>query len=115
MRLLCALAILFMGFAHQPAASREIGPLDVSAYALPDGSIPVFCISDSGDGQKDRHFVFHGCDACRIGASILLPSPADMLGRATPFAVAAALQPPDFIVHRRILSPGAPPRAPPLG
>ncbi len=49
------------------AASAQTG-IDLSAYALPDGSLPVLC---KGDAPAEEQAPTHqgkrfGCDACRI-------------------------------------------------
>ncbi len=115
-RILCALALLFVGFAHQPAAMAENTPFDITAYALPDGSLPVLCVSENDGSQKDKdkHLHSQGCEACRIGASVLLPQPADALGKALQFSSAVAARPMVETAYRRIFSPATAPRAPPF-
>jgi hypothetical protein len=115
-RMLCVLAMLFLGFAHQPVAMAADAPLDVSAYALPDGSLPILCVSDDGGSQKDKdkHLFAQGCDACRISASVLLPQPADDVGRIMRHASTSMPAPKVAMVPRRIFSPATAPRAPPL-
>lgn len=116
--MICALAILFVGFAHQPPTIAEISPFDIASYALPDGSLPILCVteSDSDGSQKDKskHSHTQGCEACRIGASTLLPQPADDFGRKIALARLTTTRLFASIPQRRVLSPGAPPRAPPI-
>jgi hypothetical protein len=118
MRIICALAILFVGFAHQPPAIAEASPFDIASYALPDGSLPILCVteSDSDGSQKDKgkHSHAQDCEACRIGASTLLPQPADDPGRKIAIARLTTTRVFASIPQRRVLSPGAPPRAPPI-
>lgn len=115
MRMLCVLAMLFVGFAHQPAAMAVDAPFDVSAYALPDGSLPILCVSDNGSqNDKDKHLFAQGCEACRISAAVLLPQPADDVGRILRHAGAAMPAPKVAEIPRRIFSPATAPRAPPL-
>lgn len=79
-RLLCVLALLFLGFAHKPP--QIIGDLTVAeaaAYLLPDGTFPQIC-DESGDvaAQKGGHGPLHTashCEACLISATSLLPPP----------------------------------------
>lgn len=113
MRILCALALLFVGFAHQPLAIAETVPLDLAAYALPDGTLPVFCLTDKDGGQTDKHVHASDCDACRISAATLLPQPADIAGRTIEFAAVASIRPVAEILPRRVFHPSAAPRAPP--
>ena len=112
-RILCAIALLFVGFAHQPATLARSAPVDLSAYALPDGTLPIFCLTDTDGSPKGGHPHAQPCDACRIGASTLLPSPADTVGRPFETAAVVAGVPPAAIEPRRILSPNASPRGPP--
>jgi hypothetical protein len=118
LRMMCALAILLVGFAHQPPTIAETSPFDIAAYALPDGSLPVLCVTDSqGDGSqqdKSKHSHAQDCEACRIGASALLPQPVDDLGRKIELARFAAMRPFATVAQRRIVRPGARPRAPPI-
>lgn len=116
-RILCALALLFVGFGHQPVAMAESNPFDIAAYALPDGTLPALCVSENDDGQKDsggKHIHAQGCEACRISASVLLPSPVDNLGERMRPAAIAPMRPFIRVAQRRILSPSTAPRAPPF-
>ncbi|MBB2754816.1 UNVERIFIED_ORG: hypothetical protein GGI57_005552 [Rhizobium aethiopicum] len=117
LRILCAAALVFIAFAHQApnAAAGRSGPAELAQYVLPDGTLPTLCVtvSDKSDqGQHDKTHS-HGCEACRIGASILLPAPADVAGAPIPFAVAVELpiRPESF--PRRLFPPNSGPRAPP--
>lgn len=115
-RLLCALALLFVGFAHQPPVIRtSSGTIDVSQYILPDGSLPVFCITDNGDGGQEpgKMHMVHGCEACQISASILIPAPADATGQALQFAAVASQNTAIEIFRRPLYPPNTGPRAPP--
>lgn len=115
-RTICAIALLLVGFAHQPPAIAMAGsaPLALSSYVLPDGTVPDICFSEDGahgDGHAPELSV---CDACIIASSILLPAPADLSGR--PLALTLAVLEPQRAetVHRRLFPPNAAPRAPPL-
>ncbi len=77
-RMTCAIALLFVGFAHQAPAFANgtfIAP-EFAEYVLPDGTLPVICIAGKVDG-KHTHNQAHAakCEACRIGSSVLLPAP----------------------------------------
>jgi hypothetical protein len=118
-RVLCTLALLFVGFGHQPIALAVATdtPLEIASYALPDGSLPVLCVTASDDGQKSDGKHAHpqqGCDACRISASTLLPSPPDLLSERLYVAASTEMRPYRRAVHRRILSLATAPRAPPI-
>ncbi len=68
MLLLLAVALGVLGFGHRVALHD---PVDLSAYAMPDGTLPELC-HDGGaadHGQKDQA----PCPACRIIAAVELP------------------------------------------
>jgi hypothetical protein len=76
MRIMCAIALLFVGFAHQAPAFANgtfIAP-EFAEYVLPDGTLPVICIAGKVEG-KHTHDKAHAakCEACRT--SVLLPAP----------------------------------------
>jgi hypothetical protein len=73
-RIVCAIAMLFLGLAHQaPAATPKGGGYGESAYRLPDGSIPTLCISiKDSDGKI---VVKSDCEVCRLAGSTILPDP----------------------------------------
>jgi hypothetical protein len=113
-RILCALAILFVGFAHQPVAIADTIPDELAFYTFPDGTQPVICISDDETtGHTDKHFHNHGCDACRIAASALLPTPADATGDPLQFASSTVLPIVVEAVPQRVIPRNTAPRAPP--
>lgn len=109
LRILCAASLLVFGFAHRLSANETSAQQAV--YALPDGSVPLNCLAS----DVDRDHSNHGgkCEACRIAASILLPTPWDG-PHPPPLREVAALRttiaPPRI---QRLLQPYAAPRAPP--
>ncbi len=68
MALLLAVALAVLGLGHRMALHD---PVDLSAYAMPDGTLPELC-HDRGTaehGAKDQP----PCPACRIIAAVELP------------------------------------------
>jgi hypothetical protein len=62
------LAMALVGFAHHGfAAAGSSAPLNLSAYALPDGSLPSICFDDAGR-RNDRTAQHSVCDACLLTA-----------------------------------------------
>jgi hypothetical protein len=116
-RILCAIALVSVGFAHQvpAAAASPSGPADYSAYALPDGSLPTLCVTVTDETGKSQHGADHnhGCEACRISATAMLPSPADLSGAPLGYAVAEATPLRAAVFHRDPFPPNTGPRAPP--
>lgn len=117
-RIICVLALLLVGFAHKPLmlANSQIPLSEIAQYVLPDGTTPVLCLpSEDGKGTHDQHAIGSGCEACRLTASVLLPTPADELGlqifreaeRFTPTRKEA--------FYRQLFSPNTSPRGPPSG
>lgn len=84
-RLLCVIALLFVGFAHRIPAALPQPDVDLTAYALPDGTLPVICHSPAGtnDGSGNAIF-FSDCEFCRLASAAILPTPHDV--RAPPCA-----------------------------
>lgn len=114
MRLVCAMALLFVGFAHQVPAIEKAGiRIDVAQYVLPDGTLPIFCITDNRDGSHKHRMLMEGCQACHINASILVPAPADLAGYAVNFARFVSLPVKPVGVFRPLFPPNTGPRAPP--
>ncbi|MCV9960494.1 hypothetical protein OIU34_01180 [Pararhizobium sp. BT-229] len=115
-RVLCALALLFLSFAHQPAGARQLTPAMTAQYMLPDGSIGDICFGS--DGVEGHNFPHEGlvpvCDYCRLTAAIDLPPPADesyLIVRVVGMAAESPDVAPVFVAHPRTLPQS---RAPPL-
>lgn len=117
-RVLCTLALLFVGFAHEPAVGqqRPIPATELAQYVLPDGTLPGLCLSSrhgkDSHGEGDRR---SGCEACRLSAAVLLPAPQHGAGepilaeadRNVAFRTEAH--------YRQLFPPNTAPRGPPSG
>lgn len=82
-RLISAVALLTVAFSHVPAVSNAADGIDVSAYAFPDGSVPVLCISGKVD-RDDPSATTNPCEYCRLSGAVVLAEPdcgADLLFR----------------------------------
>lgn len=114
LRIMCALALVFAAFAHRPVQPDFPDDFDVAAYTLPDGTIPVTCLTgpdsnSNGDAGGSR------CEFCRIASATALPEPS---GEFSPCAIEITLAfiPPIIAVPtRQIFSGNAPVRGPPAG
>ncbi|WP_430513724.1 hypothetical protein [Pannonibacter phragmitetus] len=84
LRILCAMGFLLLGFAHQPPAfALSASQLEeMEAFRLPDGSLPVLCLSRSGKNGGPHYPGPKGCEACRLSASVVLPEPVLGAGEA---------------------------------
>ncbi len=79
---LYALAMATLGFAHKPVAASGLSPVELAAYALPDGTLPDLCLTGhAGSGEKA---LADHCDACALShapglaapSQTILPAPA---------------------------------------
>ena len=113
LRILCAVGLLFVAFAHRPAVAAGPGPAEFAAYVLPDGSMADLCINDTVD-NKIKPAPGAKCEACRIAGATLLPAPADLAGTVLTIRRIALLPPMEEALPSRRERPGAPPRAPPF-
>ena len=113
-RMLCALSLLLVAFAHKPltspAAASAYDGVNIAEFILPDGTLPDLCLSDEEDGH---HSAFNHCEACRIFASVDLPSPVDVFVVNLLRPAAGLKWPRDDRFARSFLRPDASPRGPP--
>ncbi len=83
-RVVAAFALVFLSFAHKPAMAKSLSPAEIAAYQLPDGTIADICFGmdgidhDSGKSQSMAPV----CEACRLAAAALLPTPPQQSDRA---------------------------------
>ena len=115
-RVLSALALLFLSFAHQPAFARQITPATTADYMLPDGSIGDICYGlDGVDGHGSSHEGMAPiCDYCRLATAVLLPTPPGESYLVIHLVALVSAKPnfhPLFILHPRTLPQS---RAPPV-
>lgn len=105
LHLLCAVALLLVGSFHQLPARAATAPtgIDLSDYALPDGTLPVLCLSPSDDGSSSDVLHDHGCEACRLAATPELLTPEHGM-----------FQPADYALLTRPRLPEAAPAQPVL-
>ena len=116
MRILCALALMSVGFAHHPAVSNaaELPLLELAQYRLPDGSLPVMCTTEkTPDGKEHGKAYMPGCEACRISAAALLPHPPAAVCDRLECARQDMIAPESARFRRQLYPPNSGPRAPP--
>lgn len=80
LRIVCAAALLCIGFAHVPPSTGQASPstLDLAHYVLPDGTLPVLCLPGDDSGSGGDGGMGKGCAACRLSSAFALPPPQDM-------------------------------------
>lgn len=113
LRFACIMALAFVAHAHRPVSLSAASSVDLAAYVLPDGTLPIICHAGSA-GEQDTH-PDRLCDFCHIASGSALPSPPDgapaivFAGKGTPLGAEQACA-----VRRRCFPPSAPPHGPPL-
>lgn len=78
-KVLLALSLVMLSFGHKPVAAAGS---DLSAYAMPDGTLPELCLP----GTTDRNRGHDGCPACVLAKAVLTVDPAPPVAR--PFSPA---------------------------
>lgn len=77
---LYALAALTFSFAHKPLdLPRAPDTIELAAYALPDGTLPVLCLAKPDGDQGAPVHVHEACDACALSSAPGLPAAAEDL------------------------------------
>ncbi|ACE91303.1 hypothetical protein AMC83_CH02344 [Rhizobium phaseoli] len=74
LRMFCALSLLLLGFAHPAPQAVASDGYEAAAYVLPDGSFASLCVTVRDTGGKTVAFK-PNCEACRLSASVILPTP----------------------------------------
>lgn len=111
LRILCAMLLVALGFAHKPTLAPASQNPDMASYVLPDGSVASLCLPDE-DRKQDRH-VDRDCEACRIASAIAIPqAPIDGEEIARLATIITRVFAPEAF-HRLNFPPNAPPRGPP--
>lgn len=117
MRMICvlALALLSISFAHKPpVVDTHAIPLDeIAQYVLPDGSLPVLCLSHDNTADHHERAVVSGCEVCRLATAIMLPIRADTFGGPISAWVEIIRHEHAEHIDRPVLSPNSSPRGPP--
>ncbi|GLS85529.1 hypothetical protein GCM10010873_05020 [Cypionkella aquatica] len=108
MALLLAVALTTLGFGHRMVLQD---PVDLSAYAMPDGTLPELC-HDSGMGDhssKDQA----PCPLCRIIAAFEIPASTGV--PAVHLVAVAQVWPQLAVADASAYPPATPPaRGPPV-
>lgn len=113
LRIVCAVALLCIGFAHMPPAvgQAQSSSLELTHYAFPDGTLPVLCLPEGGPGGDAG--LGKGCAACRLSADFALPMPQGMTAWLFPRLERGALPVQVEAPGRHLVPANASPRAPP--
>lgn len=114
-RILCACALLFLGFGHKaPAAyAAQAHLLQLEELILPDGSLATLCLSDKHDSQSSHFDRASSCEACRLGATAILPQPVAALMQRRAMLRSAQTET-SFLLEPSRPAPNCGPRPPPL-
>lgn len=114
-RILCVLALLFVGLSHKPPAiANPIPASELAQYVLPDGTMATLCLpSEDGKARHGSHDQGSGCEACRLSASFFLPLPTDVAGKPVRHEIARIILPRSEAFYRQLFPPNSAPRGPP--
>lgn len=109
--ILYGLVMALLPLAHQGAELSRPGSIELAAYALPDGSLPLLC--KAAGTSSDRAADKSACPACTLLslAGLLVPSQKCTTGEVV--ASAAELPCPDHRAPVTGAHNSARPRAPP--
>jgi len=116
-RIVCVIALLFLGLAHRPpaASATMLSPAEIAALVLPDGTLPELCLPGTdADGKVKPHAAKSDCEACQISATALLLNRADTVGIRLAAASETVLPKPVEAHYRQLFPPSSAPRAPPV-
>jgi hypothetical protein len=82
LRLMVIVALALTAFAHRAAPASAAPATDFLAYALPDGTLPVLCLTEAvdEDGKGGHHKGSAACEFCRIAGSIAAAVPPALFG-----------------------------------
>ncbi len=109
---LYALAMFTAGFAHHTVTLAKPN-IDLSAYALPDGTIPVLC-ETGGENGGSGHDAQQSCPACILRSAPGLVEPEVCIDAPATIVIAVA----QFQTALAVRTPAIPrevqPRGPPL-
>lgn len=84
LRMLCAMLLVALGFAHKPIDAHAMTPMDLASvtsvdlsdYVLPDGSIADICFAGHVDKAPSGQHIDNTCEACRLSAASAVPLPS---------------------------------------
>jgi hypothetical protein len=113
-RLIGALALVFVAFAHRVPLQPASALPDAAAYAFPDGSIPVICVNGPSEERQQKPAHALPCDACLVSASVVLAQPGDLALPVFGFSEACLPVATDSLRPPSVWPPAAPPTAPPF-
>ena len=72
-RILCVIALVLGGVSHKLASFGPVPDADLANYALPDGTLPVLCLSGQVSDPENSAGLLETCEFCRIAAAVILP------------------------------------------
>ncbi len=113
LRILCAMALCLLGFAHLgPALAAPLPAVEYARYTLPDGSSPDFCQTGIDENGEEKPAPNHVCSACRFLWALLAP-PSDAIGELLQGSLSPAWV--VTVVHpaTQVHFPNSSPRGPP--
>lgn len=111
LRLICVIALMMVGFAHQPMAVAA-PTASMPVYTLPDGSVATLCVPGEDSSQKQA--TGRMCMACCLVNVALLPSAPSIGGIAVLHSTAVKVFVRAHRIAEALYPPSSGPRAPPV-
>lgn len=115
-RMLCAVSFLFVSLAAPSVEAEKpyLSPAQFAQARLPDGSLPVICVTyRTADGKEHNKIVQPACSAVLTASADLLPVlPVEAMERVA-FPATEQLQTTAEPFSRALHPPNTGPRAPP--
>jgi hypothetical protein len=113
-RIICVLTLVSFGFASSAASAntRQLSAAELAGYMLPDGSVPVLCVT-LPDGSGNGKIIKLGIDTLGVHPVATLPAPVFAGGYLVRAVTLSSAPQKDILLHKILYPPGAGPRAPP--
>jgi hypothetical protein len=113
-RIICVLTLVSFGFTASAASAdtRELSAAELAAYMLPDGSLPVLCVT-LPDGSGNGKIIKLGIDTLSVHPAATLPAPVLAGGYVLRSGTLSQVPRKDILLRKILYPPGAGPRAPP--
>lgn len=110
--IICAIAMIWISFAHRPVVTLVTDQtVNLSAYTLPDGTIPIICFGGEGDGESTS---YQGCEYCRLADTVISPASPQVFVRVVNTVRVVSSASEKIPLSKSIRLAGAPQTGPPL-
>lgn len=112
--LLLVLSLVMGAHGMAPAVAEKTQGIDLSDYALPDGSLPLLCLPAGGTGDEGGAVSAGHCPYCRTSGDLSVP-PFFAQPQRCVLPQVHSLPSGTILPVRQVLRSAASPRGPPAG